>query len=123
MSKSYEDAVTKPTREELAKAEPAVTATERALAIEARKQKILGMLEALRGEIYRVRSKNHGRKVVLFLSYEFHKEIYYARNPEIGLLQELDDNATLFGYEVRVFVVPRNRYHRRDERDFYVLPV
>lgn len=124
MNSNYEDAVTKPTSKDLAEAEPVKTAVEHALEVEVRKKKNLGILEALRGEIHRVRSKNHGRKVVLFLSYDFHKEIFYGRNPAVsGIIQELDDNATLFGYEVRVFVVPHNRSRKRDERDFYVFPV
>jgi|GEM_PF-2561422 hypothetical protein len=102
--------------DELAKCAPIES-----LRTERLKQRSLGLLDDLRRDFVEVRKHNPGRKPIIFLSQKFYDDLFWARNPYHGVLDEIEETGTLFGADLKIFLEPPMRNIKdRNCKGYYI---
>lgn len=74
------------------------------------------VFDALRRDFYEAIASARGRKIIIFVSYNFHRDI--------RLLNEVDEHATLWGCDLKVFEDAPTRDpkggHKNRGLDYYI---
>lgn len=107
--------------DELAKCGPIETHNEHLLRTDRLKQRSLGLLDDLRRDFVEARKHNPGRKPIIFVSKKFYDDLFWARNPHHGVMDEIEDSGTLFGADLKIFLEPPMRNTKdRSCKGYYI---
>ncbi len=107
--------------DELVKCAPIETHNEHLSRAESLKQYSLGLLDDLRRDFVEARKHNPGRKPIIFVSKKFYDDLFWARNPYPGVLDEIEDSGTLFGADLKIFLEPPMRNIKdRNCKGYYI---
>ncbi|QUX96638.1 hypothetical protein C0J08_15065 [Marinomonas sp. CT5] len=107
--------------DELAKCAPIESHNEHLLRTERLKQLSLGLLDDLRRDFVEARKHNRGCKLIIFLSQKFYDDLFWARNPYHGVLDEIENSGMLFGADLKIFLEPPMRNIKdRNCKGYYI---
>ncbi|SHG33238.1 hypothetical protein SAMN02745753_03708 [Marinomonas polaris DSM 16579] len=109
--------------DELVKCLPPESYSEALLREECLKQHSLRLIDALRRDFMEAKGDARGRKIVIFVTHDCYRAIFHPRNELHSTLNEVDEHATLWGCDLKVFedAPTRNpKYRHKRGLDYYI---